>query len=357
MEQTSSHAIHFFRNLGTSEFLIVRSDESRWRTRVKLAVRRQKGNTLAIGLFRRGSHHVTPIPCCVSHHPSINKAIALLSSLPPSLGYHESTRTGELRYIQAVVERETERVQLSLVLNSPSLATNEVRKWEHSGEELYASSPDFWHSVWLNLQPLPTNTIFGPIWKHVVGLPMIFETIGGCKIPFLPFHFAQANLDMFERLLSDLVVLLPREARVIELFAGMGVISLVIRRHVASAIAVERDAGAYKAFVQAKQWLPKPLQQGLDFVVADASCCQKLLTEASTLIVDPPRKGLEKDLVASVARAQNIRTMFYVSCHFPTLERDINALISQGGFRISFARSYVFFPGTDQLETLVQFER
>jgi tRNA/tmRNA/rRNA uracil-C5-methylase (TrmA/RlmC/RlmD family) len=273
------------------------------------------------------------------------------------VGYNEKTATGQLRYLQAVVERATHRVQLSFVLNIPSLTSSEAQEWESRAHSLFSASPHLWHSFWINLQPLPTNTIFGPVWKHVVGSPLIWETLVGCDIPLLPSHFAQANLDMFERLLIDLVALLPSNAKVVELFAGMGVISLVIRRHCASVTAVERDVGAYEAFVQAKQRLPECQQQGLHFVVGDAAACHDSIMEASTVIVDPPRKGLSKSLVEHLAHALNIRTVFYISCHFPTLERDIREMMALGGFHIAFARSYLFFPGTDQIETLVKFVR
>ena len=50
-----------------------------WRLRARLAVR---GSSYApvIGLFRRNTHQVVPIPDCVVHHPRINRAMAAVSS-------------------------------------------------------------------------------------------------------------------------------------------------------------------------------------------------------------------------------------------------------------------------------------
>lgn len=352
----AQRAVSFARSHGLSDYVILSDQTTGWRTRAKLAVRQQGGDHLAIGLFRRDTHLVVPIPRCPAHHPAINRAVALLAELPPSLGYHEATASGQLRYIQAVVERSSGRVQMTLVLNCASLDCPEVLEWERRAEGLYALDP-VWHSFWINLQPLRTNTIFGPVWRHLLGERYVWETVVGCDIPILPSHFSQANLGMFERLLNDLILLLPPQSTVVELFAGMGVISLAIRRHCASVTAIERDGAAAEPFGQARQRLPRHLQDGLTFLVDDAQAADEVLSGATTVIVDPPRKGLSRALIQKIAQAHNIRTVFYVSCHFPTLERDVEELMEKGAFTLAFARGYLFFPGTDQIETLVQLVR
>jgi tRNA/tmRNA/rRNA uracil-C5-methylase (TrmA/RlmC/RlmD family) len=353
----AQRAERYFTKLGLQGFTVRSLSKIGWRTRAKLAVRCNPGNTLAFGLFKRGTHDVVPIPSCFAHHPKINEAMSTLSQLPSYLGYNESSSSGQLRYVQAVVERSSKLVQMSFVLNLPSLDCPEVQEWEKRAVSLFSSNRSLWHSFWLNLQPMATNTIFGPTWKHVVGPPLIWETFVGCKIPFLPSHFSQANLDMFECLLQDLATLIPEQARVVELFAGMGVISLVIRPKCTQVTAIERDESALSAFLQAKDHLPSHLHDGIRFVVGDASEQNEVVTEATTIIVDPPRKGLPKNLIRTIAQSKNVRTLLYISCHFPTLERDTEELIEQGGFSCSFARSYLFFPGTDQIETLVKLIR
>jgi tRNA/tmRNA/rRNA uracil-C5-methylase (TrmA/RlmC/RlmD family) len=46
----------------------------------------------------------------------------------------------------------------------------------------------------------------------------------------------------------------------------------------------------------------------------------------------------------------------YLSCGYAALERDATALVA-AGWRLASARAFVFFPGTDALETLAVFER
>ena len=346
-------AASFFSGLGIGGYFLQTGCPTGWRTRAKLAVRRQRGK-LECGLFRRGSHEVFSIPHCVVHHPKINEALPDLFSLSPHLAYDELSGEGQLRYVQLMVERHSGRVQLTLVLHLPNLESSQVRDWEDWARSLYAQNPLRWHSFWINLQPKSTNTIFGPQWKHICGEPLIWEQICGQQIPLLPSHFSQANLGMFERLLGDLLHRLPEGQRIVDLYGGMGVIGCVVAPKCRSVTVVERDASAQEPFLEAKKRLPAGVD--IQHIVGDVGGTLDVLNDVTTVIVDPPRKGLPLSVVQALGEKEQIQTLFYISCHFHTLEQDAQLLLEKG-FSISFARSYLFFPGTDQIETLVCFEK
>lgn len=346
-------AVSFFTKLGIDSYSLQKGCPTGWRTRAKLAIRRQRGK-LECGLFRRGSHEVVSIPHCAAHHPKINEALSALLSLSPHLAYDEASGEGQLRYVQLMVERHSGRVQLTLVLNLPNFESSQVHDWEAWAHSLYSQDPARWHSFWINLQPKATNTIFGAQWKLVCGEPLIWEQICGQQIPLLPSHFSQANLEMFDQLLGDLLHLLPEGQRVVDLYGGMGVIGCVVAPKCRSVVVVERDESAQEPFLEAKKRLPAEVD--INYIVGDVGETLDVLNEATTVIVDPPRKGLPPSVVQKLGEREQIRTLFYISCHFHTLERDAQLLLEKG-FSISFARSYLFFPGTDQIETLVCFEK
>lgn len=85
-------------------------------------------------------------------------------------------------------------------------------------------------------------------------------------------------------------------------------------------------------------------------------------TGANVLIVDPPRKGLEPEVLAHLAGgkrdplAGDVRRLVYVSCGFEALKRDAAALVG-AGWRMVHAEGFVLFPGSDHLETLCVLER
>ena len=59
---------------------IVSKDLTKWRMRSKLAIRGTNTAPL-IGLFKKGSHTVLPIPLCLVHHPLINKTVRIVEEL------------------------------------------------------------------------------------------------------------------------------------------------------------------------------------------------------------------------------------------------------------------------------------
>jgi tRNA/tmRNA/rRNA uracil-C5-methylase (TrmA/RlmC/RlmD family) len=131
----------------------------------------------------------------------------------------------------------------------------------------------------------------------------------------------------------------------------------------------------------------------------DAQALQSLLTQQyqspndlpTVLVVDPPRKGLDPALLellllpcpeadsgsssssndssssssSSSSKSSSgdirgplwsVRRLVYLSCGFEALQRDADALLA-GGWRVSAAQGFLFFPGTDTIETLVVFDR
>ena len=87
------------------------------------------------------------------------------------------------------------------------------------------------------------------------------------------------------------------------------------------------------------------------------------LAKADVIVVDPPRKGLEAALTAkliSCASAGAVRSvprrLMYLSCGFEALTRDLDLLLGSGAWRLRHAHVFLFFPGTDSLETLVVLE-
>lgn len=85
---------------------------------------------------------------------------------------------------------------------------------------------------------------------------------------------------------------------------------------------------------------------------------------ADVIIVDPPRKGLEPELLAALATEDATaaagcaaHTLVYLSCGFASFQRDVEALVSGGAWRLEALHGFEFFPGTDSIESLAVFCR
>ena len=103
---------------------------------------------------------------------------------------------------------------------------------------------------------------------------------------------------------------------------------------------------------------------------------------ADVIIVDPPRRGLEPEVLDEFCKpvnddqgytesisqlaisdemanwANDARTLIYVSCGFAALASDAERLLtSNGGWMLESATGYVLFPGSDHVETVCVFRR
>src|SRR3990167_2959970 len=69
-------------------------------------------------------------------------------------------------------------------------------------------------------------------------------------------------------------------------------------------------------------------------------------------IVDPPRKGLDLEIIPQIKSPR----LIYVSCQFSSFKRDSEKLLVLG-WRLKEASGYLLFPGTNHVEIVALFVR
>lgn len=329
-----------------------------WRHRAKIAVRGTSSHPL-IGLFKRFSHDVYPIPDCLVHHPHLNRAFALVHAWMRKnkiMPYDENHGTGELRYLQGVVQRATGRVQLSFVFNSSQFKSAQADRWRTMIAQLGDEHPDLWHSLWINFNDQPINTIFGEDWMRIWGEEHLWEKFEDVDVCYGPASFGQANLPLFERMLVRLRSLLPSNARVAEFYAGVGVIGLFIVSCCEWVRCSEMNPFAEAYFHQAQACLPKEEAARISFLTSPTKEALSILDGATTVIVDPPRKGLDPRFLSSLKEASTIKQLIYISCGWEAFKKDCKKL-SEEGWKVQSVDGYHFFPGSNHVELLVNFNR
>lgn len=355
--KTTAEAKVFFAEHGIADFKVHLGHPTGWRCRAKLVVRGTKEQPL-IGLYKRGSHEVVDIPFCKVHHPLINLAVARLRdwicdhNIEP---YNESTGVGLLRYVQLAMDGEKKRVQVVLVLNQQQ----DKVFFENCGkiiESLWNAYPDFWHSLWINFNKRRDNVIFGDSWLRVHGDGWLWNSFNGRKVCFHPASFAQANPEMFEMLLSELKKSVPCGTRVVEYYAGGGVIGLTLVEQCGSICCNEIVPLAKTCFDESCKWLPQELREKISFVGGAAGDHADLInSKTDIVIVDPPRKGLDAALLLRLCEAP-IKRLIYVSCGWKSFQNDCKKLL-ESGWQLTKATSFLFFPGSEHLEVLAVFDK
>ncbi len=145
---------------------------------------------------------------------------------------------------------------------------------------------------------------------------------------------------------------------VVDLYCGVGVFALAAAQAgVPAAFGIDSDPAAIEAATRNAQELNLPAATFSCGAAQDdvRAALARFPADTTLLIVDPPRMGLTRELIADVARARPA-AMLYISCAADTLARDL-ALLTAAGYKAQRAQLVDMFPRTAYFETLVLLTR
>lgn len=179
-----------------------------------------------------------------------------------------------------------------------------------------------------------------------------------------PGSFMQGNALLFDALASEvrtqsLLGATKQEGaplRLIELYAGIGFLTLPLARAGCTGTAFESANSAAKDLSAnlARAGLAAQIKVVKGRVEGRGDWKQRF-AQSDLLVVDPPRVGLESSLCESIANGGPER-LVYVSCDPATLARDLKELI-RGGYGVAHLRAFDLFPQTPHVEVVARLER
>jgi len=220
------------------------------------------------------------------------------------------------------------------------LTSNKNQNFSFSNQELSGFS--FVYSR----KESPASTFDETIYEW--GREYLREKILNLEIRYHYTSFFQNNIELFEKALEIMKENSDEFNKVVDLYAGVGVIGLSLKDHSKEIWSVEIDkiAGEYakfnaelnsvknfKVLTLASEKLPKDIFQNVDL-----------------LILDPPRSGLHKKLINSILEVKP-KNIFYLSCNPITQARDFNFL--KNSYKIKKVYGFDFYPQTPHLESLL----
>jgi 23S rRNA (uracil1939-C5)-methyltransferase len=153
-------------------------------------------------------------------------------------------------------------------------------------------------------------------------------SIAGVSVAPPPGAFLQAATEADELLARHVIAGVGKAKRVVDLFCGLGTLSLALARH-ARVTAVDSDATLLAALQKAcngAQGL-KPIERLRRDLFRDP-LSPKELESADAVVLDPPRAGAAAQC-ESIARSK-VRRVVMVSCNPATLARDLRVLADAG---------------------------
>jgi tRNA/tmRNA/rRNA uracil-C5-methylase (TrmA/RlmC/RlmD family) len=332
---------------------VVSGATSGFRLRARLAIRGRRGAP-KLGMFQLGTHRVVAIPNCIVQHPLINRAAAIVlralvdADVTP---YSEAAHLGLARYLQVVVERSSQTAQVVLVGNCPTVeplakCLDLIR--ERLGSEL--------HSLWFNAHCERSNAILGPEFQNWCGPASVTERFGGAAVHYPPGAFGQSNLDMAARIVEHVRAQVPMGARVVEFYAGVGAIGLSLLPGVREIRINEVSPHSLQGLELGLAGLDVADRAKIEVVPGPAREAVRVASGADVVVADPPRKGLDRELLEHLGEEPPDRFV-YVSCGLESFLEDAKYLTSRGRLRLRDLAAFNLMPFTEHVETVACFER
>jgi 23S rRNA (uracil1939-C5)-methyltransferase len=165
--------------------------------------------------------------------------------------------------------------------------------------------------------------------------------------------FFQVNTAMAGRMVEHLLANLPVSASttLLDVYCGAGLFSAFLASKCERVIGIESSPSACEDFAfNLDEFENVDLYEGLAEDVIP-----HLDLNPDIVLVDPPRAGLEKQVVDGLLKLKP-QVIAYVSCDPSTLARD-SARLAAGGYRLRQVTPFDLFPQTYHIESISIFER
>lgn len=170
-------------------------------------------------------------------------------------------------------------------------------------------------------------------------------TVRNRRLPVSNRVFFQSNLLLLPNLI-DYVVSCARGKKVMDLYSGIGTFSAFLEDDFdVTAVEINKDC-----LNLASRHLKKT-----KFFTSPVERWNPGGSSVDTVIADPPRAGLEREVPRMIA-SWNPERIIYVSCYAPTLHRDVIRLIDLG-YSLKSLKMFDFYANTGHVETVVLMSR
>ena len=333
------------------ESIIGMEDPFHYRNKAQFPFGKNRDGKIITGFYAGRTHSIIENTSChlgkEVNEEILEKILAWMNAFHVE-PYNEATGKGLMRHSLIRCGFRTGEIMVCLVINGRKIP----------GEEALVDSLKIipgMTSISLNVNKEKTNVILGREVINLWGRPYIEDYIGEVKYQISPLSFFQVNPLQTERLYGKALEYagLTGEETVWDLYCGIGTISLFLARKARKVYGVEIIPDAIE---DARRNASLNGFTNTEFYVGKA---EEVLPEkyekegvrADVIVVDPPRKGCDENLLSTMVRMQPERIV-YVSCDSATLARDLRYLCDNG-YELKRVCPADMFPQTVHVETVV----
>ncbi|MCP0887938.1 23S rRNA (uracil(1939)-C(5))-methyltransferase RlmD [Ligilactobacillus sp. WILCCON 0076] len=321
-----------------------------YRNKAQFQVQKNKAGKIIAGLYRENSHYLVDLPTFSTQTALTMKIIREVCLLLQKWNipiYDEKRNTGIVRTIVVRESFAYQNAQLVFVTH-----TEKFPQLNNLIADIKTKLPEV-VSIMQNINKSKTSLVWGERTQLIYGKEYLMEKLGELQFKLSARAFFQLNPKQTLVLYDQVKEALKLQATetLIDAYCGVGTIGLYVSDQAKEIRGMDvipesiRDAKENarlgnrkntKYFVgHAEKLIPQWVKDGF---VADA------------LVVDPPRTGLDKELITAILKFKP-RKFVYVSCNPSTMARDL-VLLAQI-YNVNYVQSIDMFPQTARVEAVV----
>lgn len=302
-----------------------------------------------LSYFERSSNSFINIDNCIMASKEINEMINDLKVIIKDYSIKGYDPNKDIGVIKNVILRSTSTGEKMciLVLN---------KKEDYDDLIRILLSNKFCDSFYISVNNKKRNYKIDNL-EHIYGKEKIQEIMGEYKFNISPKAFFQVNTNMAYTIYlkaRDLVTKI-NPSYIVDLYSGVSTTSIILSDLCEKIVSVEINSESISdAKENAKlngieniEWINKPAEEVIDNI--------DLNQENTTLLVDPPRSGLDQNIIETISKS-NINNIIYISCNPSTLARDIKRF-REYNFNVDEVTGYDQFVNTIHVEALVLMTR
>ncbi len=304
-----------------------------YRNKIEYSFAENSGK-ISLAFFERGKKFRFQILECILASREINQAARVV------LDWINEVKI-PIRSLKSLIGRSTSDGKVALAMfikdklefsSYPALDKNCL------GFQLYYSTHKSPASV-------PTELLYSQ------GQDYLISKIKGTKLKFGNLSFFQVNSPVFEAALEDMKKYLEPDSEALDLYSGVGSISIPLSAKIKSCTLVDSNVEAIEL---AKENIDLNKLNNFEAVCRPTEEITELIKEDQTVFLDPPRAGLHEEVTKRLLSVKP-KKIIYLSCDLATHARDVRLLKEK--YNIVFSRLYNFFPRTPHIEGLVILKR
>ena len=320
-----------------------------YRNKAVYPVASKKGRVYA-GFFRAGTHQIVENEGCLILFPEadqVKNTVIAFMNRHHLTAYDEATGQGLLRHIFVRRGWISGELLVCLTINGQKLPHHQelIKDLEKiSG----------FKTLVLSINTKPGNSVLGDKEIILYGPGYIEDTLCGLTFRLSAKSFYQVNHPQAQRLYEAAIsqAEITKEDLVLDLYCGVGTITLIMAKSAKNVIGVEVVEAAV---ADARENAKRNGIENAEFFCGDAGKAALELEKQGicpdVVVVDPPRKGLNADTIQALHK-MSPRKIVYVSCDPATLARDV-ALLKEKGYALISAQAADLFPRCAHVESIV----